>query len=455
MPYLGNDLITADRTAEIDTKILTSVSTAVSDLVDAAPAALNTLNELAASLGDDANFAATVTNALALKADQTSITAVNNNLATKADKTNVLALNNTTAYSPTSNYHPATKGYVDALASSGGGNVSITKGFAFTGNGSSTTFDCGAASSYILGAVDVYYNGFQLASTDYTAADGRNFTVNFTPENGALLKLVAYGGADVYNKTQTDTLLGAKANSGDVTTSLALKANLAGADFTGASSITGVPTDGVGILKLIASSNPSNWTYATSAVNANMTASQHFMHFIGKSMAINNAAGFGFKYAADGQATNKLSLGMYGKDDAFLLDGNGYIRKPYQPFFSGTASYSTAYSGSLSPMKFTDVDVNNGNHYSTTTGYFTCPVDGWYEVTAQGHVQNNAGYTTLQLYHGGTMVSNAWNNVCSSEITATVIRYCGANDTLYAAMGTNQTNYIAEKYWKMTVKLIG
>lgn len=37
-------------------------------IVDAAPAALDTLNELAAAIGDDANFAGTVTTALAGKA---------------------------------------------------------------------------------------------------------------------------------------------------------------------------------------------------------------------------------------------------------------------------------------------------------------------------------------------------------------------------------------------------
>jgi hypothetical protein len=46
----------------------TYVDTAISNLVDVAPAALDTLNELAAALGDDENFATTVTNALADKA---------------------------------------------------------------------------------------------------------------------------------------------------------------------------------------------------------------------------------------------------------------------------------------------------------------------------------------------------------------------------------------------------
>jgi hypothetical protein len=45
------------------------IASAVSGIVDSAPATLDTLNELAAALGDDANFATTVTNSIAAKAD--------------------------------------------------------------------------------------------------------------------------------------------------------------------------------------------------------------------------------------------------------------------------------------------------------------------------------------------------------------------------------------------------
>lgn len=50
------------------------VQTAVSNLIDGAPGALDTLNELAAALNDDASYATTITNALALKADLASPT---------------------------------------------------------------------------------------------------------------------------------------------------------------------------------------------------------------------------------------------------------------------------------------------------------------------------------------------------------------------------------------------
>ena len=45
----------------------TYVGTQISNLVDAAPTTLNTLNELAAALGDDANFAVTITNSIGNK----------------------------------------------------------------------------------------------------------------------------------------------------------------------------------------------------------------------------------------------------------------------------------------------------------------------------------------------------------------------------------------------------
>ena len=64
------------------------VDTRVSQLINAAPLALDTLNELAAALNDDPNFAATMTNALALKADSADVytqTQIDNFLSGKAD----------------------------------------------------------------------------------------------------------------------------------------------------------------------------------------------------------------------------------------------------------------------------------------------------------------------------------------------------------------------------------
>lgn len=67
-------------TASNVTDFTTAVDARVQLIVDAAPAALDTLNELAAAIGDDANFAGTVTSALAgkqpLDSDLTAIAAL-------------------------------------------------------------------------------------------------------------------------------------------------------------------------------------------------------------------------------------------------------------------------------------------------------------------------------------------------------------------------------------------
>ena len=75
------DATTKADQAEADAKAY--ADQVVAATVDAAPAALDTLNELAAALGDDANFASTVTASISTKADDAATTAA---LATKADQ---------------------------------------------------------------------------------------------------------------------------------------------------------------------------------------------------------------------------------------------------------------------------------------------------------------------------------------------------------------------------------
>lgn len=63
-----DDVTPSASTVYSSTKTDAQIAAAVNGLVDAAPGTLDTLNELAAALNDDANFSTTVTNALASKA---------------------------------------------------------------------------------------------------------------------------------------------------------------------------------------------------------------------------------------------------------------------------------------------------------------------------------------------------------------------------------------------------
>lgn len=65
---LIDDTTTSTSKVWSSNKTNSAITSAVAAVVDAAPAALDTLNELAAALGDDANYASTITTALAGKA---------------------------------------------------------------------------------------------------------------------------------------------------------------------------------------------------------------------------------------------------------------------------------------------------------------------------------------------------------------------------------------------------
>lgn len=94
----------------------TEVDSKVSALVDSAPETLNTLNELAAALGDNANFAATVAEQIGLKANT-------------ADLAKVATSGNYSDLSGTPTSLPANGGTATKATQDGSGNV-ITSTYA-------------------------------------------------------------------------------------------------------------------------------------------------------------------------------------------------------------------------------------------------------------------------------------------------------------------------------------
>ena len=101
----GNILLTTPSASSNDVTPATTayVTTALANLADSAPETLNTLNELAAALGDDANFSTTVTNSIALKAPLASPTftgTITGTLATAA-QTNITSVGTLTGFTST------------------------------------------------------------------------------------------------------------------------------------------------------------------------------------------------------------------------------------------------------------------------------------------------------------------------------------------------------------------
>jgi hypothetical protein len=108
--YVDNELANIDLTSTINT----ASAAAVTYIVDAAPSTLNTLNELAAALNDDANFASTIATSLGNKLDistasSTYLTQVN------ASSTYLTQINASTIYATKTELNN-----IDALPSQSG-----------------------------------------------------------------------------------------------------------------------------------------------------------------------------------------------------------------------------------------------------------------------------------------------------------------------------------------------
>lgn len=99
-----NDLTTTTTTTWSSSKINTQITSALAALTSGAPGALDTLDELAAALGDDANFAATVTTALSNRVrTDTAAQGLNSTQQTNA-RTNIGAVGSAEIGDPETNF---------------------------------------------------------------------------------------------------------------------------------------------------------------------------------------------------------------------------------------------------------------------------------------------------------------------------------------------------------------
>jgi len=144
----------------------------------------------------------------------------------------------------------------------------------------------------------------------------------------------------------------------------------------------------------------------------------------------------------------------------FRISTGGQVTKPNHPVFSGVYVGSAAanFGTSEFTLNFNTVMTNQGNHYNTSTGEYTCPVAGKYWISAQAHLQSQSGgaYTTIRLQKNTVTQSNAWKSDGSGgTLFAHAIVSCGANDILRVRIQTNDsTQYTAERYWVASIYLL-
>jgi methylphosphotriester-DNA--protein-cysteine methyltransferase len=82
---ITNGAVAVDSTIATKTYADNAATTAVAAVIDAAPATLDTLNELAAALGDDANFSTTITTSIGTKLNSSAVSTFGLTLVDDAD----------------------------------------------------------------------------------------------------------------------------------------------------------------------------------------------------------------------------------------------------------------------------------------------------------------------------------------------------------------------------------
>lgn len=118
-----------------------------------------------------------------------------------------------------------------------------------------------------------------------------------------------------------------------------------------------------------------------------------------------------------------------GGTTAMTIDSSGRVLRPQMPAFSayrdaGDVGTSTLYI-------FNNVHFNNGGHYSTSTGRFTAPVTGIYQISTMLMCRDNATYnnkyydirvdgTTYKRVYSANGGNNhhSWNHTSLFNLTA-------------------------------------
>lgn len=133
------------------------------------------------------------------------------------------------------------------------------------------------------------------------------------------------------------------------------------------------------------------------------------------------------------------------------VSSDGYVTTPNQPscsvynmgFGSSATSWSSAGSGSVNGGLVGVIQHNNGNHYNTSTGYFTAPVAGYYlcNLNVYGKKDNNQGdnsgywwgyFQKNGGYYYGNYIMEGYYNSGDYDQGASIssIIYLAANDTV-------------------------
>ena len=130
------------------------------------------------------------------------------------------------------------------------------------------------------------------------------------------------------------------------------------------------------------------------------------------------------------------TVGSSSGAERMRINSAGIVTMPYQPAFYARGVSFLAADGIT--FLGTQMDVNNGSHFSTTTGKFTAPVAGLYTFTFD-LTTNDTNSHFVDIYKNGTLVGGHMltYNVVYQEGSNSVIVSLAVGDYVTAGRRTS------------------
>ena len=383
------------------------VDTAVANVIDSAPAALDTLNELAAALNDDANFATTVTTALATKLPLAGGT-MTGDITLGANKI-------TSTATPATDDTLTRKGYVDGILGSAtsAADSATAAATSATNAANSATSASGSATTATTQATAAASSASAASTSATNAASSATSSANSataaatSATNAASSETAAASSESAAATSETNAATSASSASTSASTATTKASEAATSATNAATSATNA-----------ASSESAAATSATNASNSASAASTSASNAATSATAASNA-----QTAAESARDSALAaydnfddryLGAKSSDPTLDNDGNALVAGAL--YFNTSSEVMKLYTGSAWVAAYVSAEGLVQSSGDTMTGNLSFG-DNDKAIFGAG--------SDLQIYHDGS------NSVIKEDGTGN-LRIFAENFQLYS-----------------------
>jgi hypothetical protein len=403
-------------------------------------------------------------------------------------------------------------GYIGSKASVVSSGAERKKTFTITGATTSLT-----GLNYTIGKVHVFQNGVRLVDgTDYTATNSTTITLTVAAQSGDNVVVisqasyqVALSGIDDQSNAVAMTI-DSNENIGIGTSSPSKKAHLYASNDAASLRLEntanskvwditparpGVANTGLSIYNVtddrtdlhvdnsgnvgFSDTNPQSRLHVRSDNTGFVASNGAGIKGIQVSRSSNNGENL-YMYTTSGTGwsgsshigrlenygNNVLEIGAqnaasisFGTDNTerMKIDGSGRVTTPSQPSFNVRLNTSNSTApGGIDTVTFNQIITNVGSHYSNSTGRFTAPVSGFYQINLSMYYQNGQNYVGSMLQKSdGTIFYNFSSVGPDVVIYTSQAVYLNQNDFLITRTYCGNSTTLLRQYCYFSGYLIG